>query len=191
MNLKSKLKKKCALMGVTFGLTYSALMTFSQYTGGGIAYLLGFYMGMALGSGLMYGFIMYIVLSKQQKAMLNRFPEMAQVMILDEHVAYRLSAGKPKAVSGWCFLTADCLYYSTELKKHAGLSLKLPLYQIAALKVERFNRRECIKITTVDQSVLFLQMGNHNAEWAIKINQAIQAIAYQQYQQYPQYPQYY
>ena len=184
MNLKSKLKKKCALMGVTFGLTYSALMTLPNYSNSGIVYLLCYFAGMALAAGLMYGFLMYLILSKAQKKMLNRFPELANQLIADEHAAYLLSAEKPKAISGWCFLTADCLYYSPEANKYADRTLKLPLNQMTGLTIDRYNRRECVKITTVNQSVLFLQMGNHNADWAIKISRAVQAIANQQDPQY-------
>ncbi len=175
MNLKKALRKKCLIMGVSFGLSYSIFMTLTGRYGETLTENLLYFAGMAVFSGPLFGLLMYWVLSLQQKEVLKRFPALAQKTVLLMQNGARIFETKPKAVAGWYYLTADSLYYAAESKKFADLAMEIPLCQIQTIRVETINRQECLQVHLADGNMIRLGLGNVNAEWALKINEAIQA----------------
>ena len=173
MNLKKNLQKRCVVMGISFGVFYGAWMT--RNTPDGMNPILYFAI-MAVSTGLLFGLLMYPVLRHEQKAMLIRFPALAEKPILAMQTTLRLFAEKPTAVSGAAYLTDDTLYYYVESKKYRELSLEIPLTQIASLQNDRFVNSECVKISLSDGNVIHLRFGNASANWAIKLSQAIQKL---------------
>lgn len=173
MNLKRNLQKSCALMGVFFGVFYSACMSITAPDG--ISPLLYFAI-MAAFSGSLYGILMYFHLRRQQKAMLVRFPALNEKSINTMQSGFRLFAEKPKLVSGTAYLTPEALYFFAPAKKERELSLEIPLAQIASMQLETFNKNECLKITLNDGSEIRLRFGNVTADWAIKLSEAISKL---------------
>ncbi|MBQ7324370.1 MAG: hypothetical protein IJW98_01355 [Clostridia bacterium] len=172
MNLKKKLQKRCVLMGIFFGVFYSACMTVT--TPDGISPLLYFAI-MAAFSGPLYGILMYFVLRRQQKGYLNRFPALAEKEVLLEESTIRLSAEKPKSIAGWAFLTSDTLYYAVQSKKHEEYAVEIRLDSVSSLQIDTFNRTECVKLTLTDGRVFYLRFGNASTNWAIKLSETVQA----------------
>lgn len=172
MNLKKKLLKRCVLMGVFFGIFFSAMMTLTAPDG---IHPLLYFAILAVFAGPLYGFLMYPVLRYQQKAMLRRFPALEAKLVIAEQAAFRVSTEKPKAVSGWAYLTDDALYFSAEAKKYGDLSAELLFDQITDLQIDTVRRSECVKLNLADGSTICLRFGNVSTDWAININKAIQA----------------
>jgi hypothetical protein len=176
MNLKKTLRKKCLIMGVSFGLSYSIFMTLAGQYGETLTENLLYFAGMAVFSGPLFGLLMYWVLSQQQKVVLKHFPALAQKTILLVQNGARIFETKPKAVAGWYYLTEDSLYFAAEAKKFADLTMEIPLYRIQTIRVETFNRQECLQVHLTDGNMIRLGLGNVNAEWAIKLSEAIQKL---------------
>ena len=174
MDLKKNLQKSCAMMGVFFGVFYAAGMT-AVNTPDGMNPLLYFAI-MAVTGGLLYGLLMYPVLRRQQKAMLVRFPALNEKSIWAMQTGCRLSAEKPKMVSGTAYLTSEALYFYAPAKKEQELSLEIHLTSIASMQLETFHKNDCLKMTLNDGREIRLRFGNASANWAIKLSQAIQKL---------------
>ena len=174
MNLKKNLRKRCMIMGLTFGLGYAAFMVLTRLYGETLAKNLLYFAGIAIITGPLYGLLTYWILHGQQKKFIKRFPTLAQKTILLEQNGLRVTDAYPQGVSGGCFLTDDALYYSPEIKKFADLSIELPLQQIQTIQVDIVNNQEYLLLHLISEDVISLRLGNKTTRWAHQINEAMQ-----------------
>ena len=176
MNLKKNLRKRCILMGLIFGLSFSAFMILTRQYGETLTENLLYFAGIAVFMGPLYGLLMYWILRGQQKKFVQRFPILAQKTILLEQYGLRITDAYPSGVSGGCFLTDDALYYSPEIKKFADLSMELPFQRIQTIQVDVLNDQECLVLHLIDGNTVYLRLGNKNTQWAFKLSDAIQKL---------------